>query len=432
MKTSSAPGGKLSAPAFSAPAILGGLAGALILAEVAAALSPIGSELAESGLRMAIVLAVGFGFTVLSRRSASAPVIVADARQTAPVRFEANETLFPILNPNLCEPNQCATCVSDTFSSSQSFFQILRSETERVIDDAERNAINLMEQLRIVETGLEGLLEFINATDSNDRVVQIIERTESQLSRSRSLIAEFSVERDKDAVNVQSAMDDIGTVVGDLSRMVQVVRGLAAQTRMLALNATIEAVRAGDAGLGFAVVASEVKELSLQSDQAAVEIGAGIDKLEQVVQTSLSTIVGDRISKETSGFDDISGAVSELTDNLQKLISHQRDTLTKVQYENERLADPIMQMIGSIQFQDVLKRRLEGIVHCLEKMSTSIDVSTGTMTVTGTITFRELNAALRMELDETLQFAKTELQGNGNEIQAGGGQQTQGAAIELF
>jgi methyl-accepting chemotaxis protein len=223
----------------------------------------------------------------------------------------------------------------------------------------------------------------------------------------------------------------VDKVVGDLSRMVQVVRGLAGQTRMLALNATIEAVRAGDSGLGFAVVASEVKELSLQSDQAAVEIGAGIDKLEQVVQTSLSTIVGDRISKETSGFDDISGAVSELTDNLQKLISHQRDTLTKVQYENERLADPIMQMIGSIQFQDVLKRRLQGIVHCLEKISISIDISTGAVIVAGTASFQELTATLRTELDETLQFARTELQQNGNEIQTGG-QQAQGAAIELF
>jgi len=420
-----------SRPAFSAPSILGGLAGALILAEAVSSLLPAGSELVGSVLRIAIVLAAGFGYIVLSRRKTAAPVAVADA-----VRFEPDETLFPILNPNrtnpdLCQPNQCAVCVSDTFSSSQSFFDVLKSETERVIDDSERNAVNLMEQLRIVETGLEGLLEFINATDTNDRVVQIIERTESQLSRSRSLIAEFTRERSRDAVNVQSAMSDIGTVVGDLSRMVQVVRGLASQTRMLALNATIEAVRAGDAGRGFAVVASEVKELSLQSDQAAVEIGAGIDQLEEVVQSSLSTIVGDRISKESSGFEDISGAVGELTDNLQKLISHQRDTLTKVQYENERLADPIMQMIGSIQFQDVLKRRLQGIVHCLEKMTTSIDASTGTITVTGTVTFQELTAALRAELDETLEFARTELQENRNEPQ-NGSEQVQGAAIELF
>ena len=78
---------------------------------------------------------------------------------------------------------------------------------------------------------------------------------------------------------------------------------------MLAFNASIEAARAGAAGRGFAIVASEVKNLSLRSDQAAVQIGTGIDKLEQVVQASWNTIVGQRIAKESSGFDEISGAV---------------------------------------------------------------------------------------------------------------------------
>ncbi len=65
-----------------------------------------------------------------------------------------------------------------------------------------------------------------------------------------------------------------------------------------------------------------------------------------------------------------------MTDNLQKLFSHQRDTLKKVQYENERLADPIMPMIGSIEFQDVLKRRLQAIVHCFDKINDCVKNST--------------------------------------------------------
>ncbi len=71
---------------------------------------------------------------------------------------------------------------------------------------------------------------------------------------------------------------------------------------MLAFNASIEAARAGAAGRGFAIVASEVKNLSLRSDQAAVQIGTGIDKLEQVVQASWNTIVGQRIAKEFERF----------------------------------------------------------------------------------------------------------------------------------
>jgi methyl-accepting chemotaxis protein len=201
---------------------------------------------------------------------------------------------------------------------------------------------------------------------------------------------------------------------------------------MLALNATIEAARAGDAGRGFAVVASEVKDLSNQSERAANEIGAGIDKLDQVMQASLNTIVGDRIAKESSGFNDISDAVSELTDNLQKLLSHQRDTLTKVQYENERLADPIMQMIGAIQSQDVMKRRLRAIVHCFDKISEIVQSTNGGLAGVESSSPRTMGSMVDDQLEEMVRFAVNELR-NDREPAAG---QSDGArqsvAIELF
>ena len=287
------------------------------------------------------------------------------------------------------DPAWSNTSVAAKLQRFHDISDVLKGETERVIEDSEVNAVRLMGELRIVEDGLEGLLTFLNGTDSDGRVVQIIERTESQLAHSHTLIAEFNSERAKDATNVKAAMSDIGTVVGDLGRMVEAVRALSRQTRMLALNATIEAARAGDAGRGFAVVASEVKDLSNQSERAAIEIGAGIDKLAQVVQASLNTIVGDRIAKESSGFNDISDAVSELTDNLQKLLSHQRDALTKVQYENERLADPIMQMIGAIQSQDVMKRRLQAIVHCFDRISEAVQSATGCMSSAESTSLRD-------------------------------------------
>jgi methyl-accepting chemotaxis protein len=286
--------------------------------------------------------------------------------------------------------------------------------------------------LRLVETGLDGLLTFLKATDSNGRVVQIIERSESQLARSQFLIDEFDSERVKDAGNIQAAMGDISAVVSELGRMVQMVRALSRQTRMLALNATIEAARAGDAGRGFSVVASEVKQLALQSENASVEIGAGIERLDQVVRASLNTIAGDRIAKESSGFKVISEAVGELTANLQRLLSHQRDTLTKVQYENERLADPIMSMIGSIQFQDLLKRRLQAIVHCFDKISEAIAGSVEGVSLVAGISLAQMDTIVGAHLDEMVRFTFEEMRSS---RQAGAGQPEavdHGAAIEMF
>ena len=262
--------------------------------------------------------------------------------------------------------------------------------------------------------------------------MRIIERTEVQLAHSHTLIAEFESERVNDATNVKTAIGDIGVVVTDLGRMVDTVRALSRQTRMLSLNATIEAARAGEAGRGFSVVASEVKDLSNQSERAAVEIGAGIDKLGRVVKASLNTIVGDRIAKETRGFNDISDAVSELTDNLQKLLSHQRDTLTKVQYKNERLADPIMQMIGAIQSQDVLKRRLQGIVHCFDKISGSVESATRDTDGDDPMSLDRISSIIDTQLEEMVRFAVNEIRNDRAPVGGQSAAPRQGVAVEMF
>ena len=360
-----------------------------------------------------------------------------EAAHTVPVQAAVTGTPAasdPVAAPDAYDPFQCAMCVSEKISYFSRFSDVMRDETTSIIAATEKNAVDLMQDLRTVENGLEGLLGFIAATDSNDRVVQIIDRTEDQLQRSQGLISEFSRERADDAVRVKAAMEEIGQVVNALSHTVQAVRGIAKQTRMLALNATIEAVRAGEAGKGFAIVAAEVKELSLQSDRAAVEIGEGIQQLERAVQTSLTTVIGERIAKEEDGFSVISGAVSELTENLQKLITHQRDTLTKVQYENERLAEPIMQMIGSIQFQDVVKRRLDSLVRCFSHISEGIEKTVLDMSDPAITSLEDMNTRSRTDLDGMVKFAVEELvAGRGSDrdnVTQGGG--AQGAAIELF
>jgi methyl-accepting chemotaxis protein len=405
-----------------------GLGGLLLFAEVLAGVLPVASGTLGAGLRMAVVMIAAAGLLAAFRRRHLA-VTGTPATSAAPIIGSA--VAVEARSGGAAESPQYGKFASDAIAYFGNISAILKQETERVIEDTENNAVNLMEELRCVETEMENLLSFINTADSNDKVVHVIEHTEVQLARSQSLIEEFSRERARDASNVQTAMDDIGTVVGDLGNMIKMVRTLSRQTRMLAFNASIEAARAGDAGRGFAVVASEVKDLSLLSDQAAVQIGTGIEKLEQVVQASLNTIVGQRIAREASGFNDISGAVSELTDNLQQLLSHQRDILKKVQYENEQMSDPIMQMIGAIQFQDVLKRRLQAIVHCFDKITGCIENSVSGM-ADGDGSRERIDTVLHTQLGEMVQFAIQELQDNRQPVADHHDAEASGVAMEMF
>lgn len=402
------------------------LAGSLGFAELGSALLPAMPELASALLRLTMASAAAFPLVIIVSKRQVRPEPVA-VQAVPPPTASAVAPGAPEIG---WDALRVAVFMAEKLSYFRTFSGALKENTESIITDTEGNAVSLMNQLRLVENGMEGLLSFI--TQSNDGVVQIIASTESQLSRSRTLIDEFSGRRVRDAASVKSAMDDIGKVVGGLGTMVQIVRGIARQTRMLALNATIEAVRAGESGKGFAIVASEVKALSLQSDQAAIQIGEGIEKLDAAVQDSLQTIVGDRVAKEGSGFAVISEAVGDLTQSLQGLIAHQRDTLTRVQHDNEQLAKPIMQMIGSIQFQDVVKRRLQGLTQAFDHITDAVDGAVRQVSANPDMALEDMNTVIRASLDEMVTSSIDELKSCQSAETGGGGSQAPGAAIELF
>ncbi|MFY7962743.1 MAG: methyl-accepting chemotaxis protein, partial [Elsteraceae bacterium] len=171
--------------------------------------------------------------------------------------------------------------------------------------------------------------------DSGVRNAQTVAGATAQLNAS---IAEIATQashaagaagRSTEALGgADSILKALGGSADQIGSVVQMITGIAHQTKMLALNATIEAARAGEMGRGFAVVAAEVKKL-------AEETGAATSRIDEAVRAIQQSVDGT-----TRTFDGIRGSVDE--------VNHIQASIAGAVEEQSAMSGSIASSVGEI------------------------------------------------------------------------------------
>jgi methyl-accepting chemotaxis protein len=146
-------------------------------------------------------------------------------------------------------------------------------------------------------------------SDAATRLSGAIGSIAGRVERQRT-IAQSAVDSTRQSA---AAVDDLREVATSIEQMVDLIRGIAAQTNMLAMNATIEAARAGEAGRGFAVVAAEVKNLAGQTAEATEQITAHVGAMGSVTDRCVSAMenVGITVRDMMTISDEVAGDVTQ-------------------------------------------------------------------------------------------------------------------------
>jgi len=253
---------------------------------------------------------------------------------------------------------------------SQPYIDVMREQIGDSLAESEREVTEVIEQICLLNE---------KANQQRERISQSIQSghaltnsTHLRVENNKQILAALEMQMEEQTGDLRHNFERIKNLAGEvgaLTPLIKVITGIAQQTSLLALNAEIEAARAGQAGRGFAVVAYEVRKLAVRSTKAAADIGKNINATFDKVRREMAeaqALLEEHEASNSMGqlMTDLTGMQQEFSHNSSLLL----EVITEVDANYEESVRRLSQALGHIQFQDVMRQRMEHVQEALDEM----------------------------------------------------------------
>jgi methyl-accepting chemotaxis protein len=259
------------------------------------------------------------------------------------------------------------------------YVNVLREQIGDSLSESEREVVQVIEQMnRLIE---RSNLQREHVASSVESGRNLTESTHARVDTNKALIASIQGQLEGQLTEMRVNFGRIRQMAGEVCALTPLIRSItsiAQQTNLLALNAEIEAARAGSAGRGFSVVAAEVRKLAVRSTAAAAEISQKIGSTCGKVDGELKSAEAALRQHEANAA--MGHLVSDL-DAMQQQFSQNSELLlaviTEVDASYGETVERLSTALGHIQFQDVMRQRLEHVQGSLKDLCDQVHVLVG-------------------------------------------------------
>jgi methyl-accepting chemotaxis protein len=258
---------------------------------------------------------------------------------------------------------------------SRLYINVVHGQIGDSLKESEREVIMAIEEIGSLTKNANTKREHIAQSIRSGKV--LTDSTHERVEKNRELIAGIAVQVQERTAEMRSNLtriDGVASEVRELTPLIKVIASIAQQTSLLALNAEIEAARAGSAGRGFAVVATEVRKLSVNATRAAADIAQKINATWEKVNRELADARNSlEKHEENDGMHALLGGLNEMQLEFAKNSGLLLDVVTGVDSSYKECVDQLSGVLGHIQFQDVMRQRMEHVQEALLEMAEHLE-----------------------------------------------------------
>jgi len=274
--------------------------------------------------------------------------------------WQSRQSLVPLASHSRSrtpapEPQRLLT--ASLLATHLSLEQAIDGKLLEVVADTEGSATAIIQEVRALYDSSHKLVAYLDSSGLRGSTMENdISDCVAFLLELGKFVHQLPDKMKRDMESVQSVVKEIN----DLSELVSSVQAIAMQSHLLAINAAIEGSHAGPSGAAFRVVATEMRTLASNSSDVASRINLGLARARNVVGSTMA----DSMSESSEQLQTVSAAgdsILRLQENFEDMRQFYKIRFLVITKYNEDLLQEIAEVLGHIQYQDVVSQCIQRI-----------------------------------------------------------------------